>query len=203
MKKILTVLSIAFTSLVFSQQGPAYSGDYLNYTIDTDSEQISVILPKGSKVEKDGKLVIDGKNYTVKTLKSEDFPVDEKYTNDTISQHKKNLIKLSGVWPKLSMVNSSPFPRTVESLNSIESQWRKMTDGEFIITWHGYKKNNPSEQSTKLSGAKVTGNSILILTLEDASDHRTEDFKNTRKNMYDILDKAVYIDKENPKPNKA
>ncbi|WP_116789814.1 hypothetical protein [Flavobacterium psychrotrophum] len=195
MKQILLLCVLCFSLFAKAQQDTNLTADNVAFALDTNTERIDILFPKTSQVQQDGKVIIDGRTYTVKTLKNTDFPVDPKYDRDPLTAPYKDLIRLGYVSAKYTTAAQTE-PRTPENLTSTGNQWRKMQDGEFVMAWHGYLKNAPQEQTVKLSLAKVTGESILLFTLEDYIDWRTKDFENIRMGMYKVLDDAVYTSKK-------
>lgn len=195
MKQILLLCALSFSLFAKAQQDIKDIPDNVAFALDTNTEHIDILLPKASQVQEDGKVIIDGRIYSVKTLKTSEFPVDPKYGRDTLTAKYIDLIRLGYVSAKYTTAGQRE-PRTPENLTSTGSQWRKMQDGEFVMTWHGYLQNTPQEQTVKLSLAKITGESILLFTLEDYIDWRTKDFETTRMAMYKVLDDAVYTPKK-------
>jgi hypothetical protein len=191
MKQILLLCALCFSLCIHAQQDTNLSTDNVALALDTNTEHIAILLPKAALVQEDGRVIIDGRTYSVKTLKNADFPVDPKYRRDTLTAKYIDLIRLGYVSAKYTTAGQRE-PRTPENLTTTGSQWRKMQDGEFVMAWHGYLQNAPQKQTVKLGMAKITGESVLLFTLEDYIDWRSKDFESTRMAMYKILDDAVY-----------
>lgn len=192
MKQFLLLCALYFSIFAKAQQDTNYTANNVAFALDTGTEHIDILLPKASQVQQGGIVIIDGRTYSVQTLKCDDFPIAPKYLKNSVTAEYKDLVRLTSVSEKFMMAGQKDSVSA--DMSNAGNQWRKMPDGEFIMAWHGYKKSAPQEQTVKFSIAKVAGASILLFTLEGYIDWRAKDFETMRMMMYKVLDDAVYTE---------
>ncbi|MES2486528.1 MAG: hypothetical protein V4581_11365 [Bacteroidota bacterium] len=196
MKNILLTFYLLFCAAISAQQGPAYSGDYVDYPITTNEEKIVVHLPKGSKILDNGKVFINGKTYTLET--TEKAPYLEMYkpatiAADTLQPLQKDAITLSMYSTQDAIVRKGYKPvKNEEKLVDVYYEYRPTGDGEVIVLWYDKPKEGRGNITKTIQAAKVAGSSVLMLSLEGPIENNTEDFKALEQMLREILDNTTY-----------
>ena len=196
MKKIFSTFSLLFCAAISAQQGPAYSGDYIDYPLTTKEEKIVVHLPKDSKILDNGKVVINGKTYTLET--TEKAPYLEMYKPgdigaDTLQPLQKDAVTLAMYSTQDAIVRKGYKPvKNEEKLVDVYYEYRPTGDGEVIALWYDKPKEGRGDITKTIQAAKIAGSSILMLSLEGPIENNTEDFNAVGQMLREILDNTTY-----------
>lgn len=192
--KTFSFIALFCSAFAFAQQGPAYSGDYVNYTHIIKEDKISLQLPKGSVVKPDGKLLINGRGYSIETIDA--IPLLDK--NEETKQNANNEMRHIAAMSSFTALRTSDPKKQVEG-NALSHRLKRTQDKELIDTFYGYKRDSEHEMIENLGGAKLVGDTIFVITMNEKIDPQSDEILQNEDMLFNILDSATLI---NPKPDK-
>ncbi|KOS07417.1 hypothetical protein AM493_16235 [Flavobacterium akiainvivens] len=187
MKTLLYTAALFFALATHAQQGPAYTGDYVDYRIETPTEKISIPFPKGAEILENGKVRVDGKTFRIETTEKAYYvELAKKHLNDTLSTEAKDLMTLTYFWS----YNSFGKPAAGQDFYTQPNhslKWMRAPDGTYTIFWNDEPKEYQEQISNSIKTSKVSGSTIVTLALDDAVEHNSDEFKDTEVFMRNTL----------------
>lgn len=186
--KTFSFIALFCSAFVFAQQGTTVNTDNITYTYNGKTEKITLVLPKGSITATDGKLVINNRTYTIETIDAPEYSDGETVTEKGSEEDKQ---RQSGILA-FFWASRSKNPTTDAEAYTSSHRMKLSEDKELIDTFYGYNIAS-NKMVENLGGAKVLGNSILVITMDDTIDTQGEEIKKNEEMLFNVLDSATLV----------
>lgn len=184
MTRYLTLaIALIASGAAFSQTSAPNPKPAVPWTIKKDSESIILTLPPGTVVNGSGKATINGKPVTIETIDKMEFTDGDL---PTVNGEDLNIL--------IRYTTKDMLPvKNYEDQNTRQMEMRKTDKGTPLTFW--YDTYIYEDHPGKLKAARVSGNFVLTLTVENDGLLNIED---TKKMLLDILNNTTVTSETKP-----
>ncbi len=189
MKKCLASLLLFISIAATAQEGPAYTGDYVDYKIMAGTEKITLRLPAGSTISDGGKVIINGKTFAIERLDKNTFfeQLKEEERHGTQSATEALILMRYASYTAIEVKGFNKFnEENPELTKDTRYMYRVLPDSHIAATWYDTPKDGHGTVTTSLNVCTVVGNSIINISLEGPIDHTSSDFQATEALMLEV-----------------
>lgn len=173
MKYIILAIAVSLSLPAFSQTTPPKAEQPVHWNIKRDGETINMNFPPGTFLNGSGKLVIDGMPVNIELNDINEFINKDGYPD--LPDDIKILINYT--------TKNIKQPVTYEEQNTRQMEYKKSEKGHTMVFWHDTFVYD--DKPTKFKAARVSGNAILTLTIDNSASGMDAD--KTKELLYSIL----------------